>query len=139
MGSTHAGIDLDRPSKFAVSQKAMPKSRVYRPGVNRAQRKPDYHRCMWIVAIAWMYVAVTMAVAEACHPGGSLVGAALTLLLYGLAPLSLLLYLMATPARRRRQRALHAGAARQNPSTGTDHDGGGHAAADAVAAKREEP
>ena len=58
---------------------------------------------MYIVAIAWIYVALLAAAAET-----TVVGAALTFIFYGLAPLSLLLWLVGTPARRRRsaQRAL---------------------------------
>lgn len=48
-----------------------------------------------------MYVVLMMAVAEAGAPGGTLLGALLTALLYGVAPLTLVLYLLATPARRR--------------------------------------
>ena len=33
---------------------------------------------MWIVAIAWMYVAMMMAVAEATSPQGSMLGAIIT-------------------------------------------------------------
>lgn len=57
---------------------------------------------MWIVVIAWMYVAVMMAVAEASNPQGSVLGGVITLLLYGVAPLALVLYLLNTPMRRRR-------------------------------------
>jgi hypothetical protein len=56
---------------------------------------------MYLVAIAWMYVVLMMAVAEALSTQGSLLGAFFTLLLYGVAPLSLVLYLMGTPLRRR--------------------------------------
>jgi hypothetical protein len=54
---------------------------------------------MYIVAIAWMFVVVLMAAAEAMS--GALLGAVGTLFLYGLLPLALVLYLLATPARRR--------------------------------------
>lgn len=58
---------------------------------------------MYIVAIAWLYVALLATVAET-----TVIGAILTFLFYGLAPLSLFLWLFGTPARRRRsaQRAL---------------------------------
>ena len=59
---------------------------------------------MYLVAIAWMYVAVMMAIAEATHSQGSLLGAIITLLLYGVLPLGLVLYIMGTPARRRRRK-----------------------------------
>ncbi len=51
---------------------------------------------MYIVAIAWLYVAVLMALAER-----SIVGGFLTLLFYGIAPLALFLWLMGALARRR--------------------------------------
>ena len=109
---------------------------------------------MWIVAIAWMYVAVMMAVAEAFSPQGSVLGAVFTLLLYGIAPLALVMYLLATPARRRAQRAAEhaewqaAQAAQtetaqaetaQTAASGPDPDAGSLPAGDAIAPKREEP
>ncbi|MEG0202211.1 MAG: hypothetical protein RR718_15805 [Comamonas sp.] len=59
---------------------------------------------MYLVAIAWIYVVVMMAVAEAASPNGSLLGAFFTLLLYGLLPLSIVLYILSTPGRKRRLR-----------------------------------
>jgi len=52
-----------------------------------------------IVAIAWMFVVVLMAAAEGM--AGSIAGAFGTLLLYGIAPLSIVLYVISTPARRK--------------------------------------
>jgi hypothetical protein len=46
-----------------------------------------------------------MALAEATHPNGSLLGAFVTLMLYGVGPLSLVLYLMGTPLRRKKRLA----------------------------------
>jgi len=57
---------------------------------------------MYLVAIAWIYITLMMAVAEAFHPQGSLLGALITFVFYGLAPLALVLYLLNTPGRRRR-------------------------------------
>ena len=42
-----------------------------------------------------------MAVAEATNTTGTVLGAIFTFLLYGVAPLALVVYLMSTPARRR--------------------------------------
>ncbi len=56
---------------------------------------------MYIVAIAWFYVALMMAVAEATNSTGTLLGAAVAFVLYGLLPIGLVLYIMATPARRK--------------------------------------
>jgi len=54
-----------------------------------------------LIVIGWLYVAVMMAVAEATNTTGTVLGALVTFLLYGLAPVALVIYLMATPARRR--------------------------------------
>ena len=54
-----------------------------------------------LIVIGWLYVAVMMAVAEATNTTGTVLGALVTFLLYGLAPVALVVYLMATPARRR--------------------------------------
>jgi mannose/fructose/N-acetylgalactosamine-specific phosphotransferase system component IID len=56
---------------------------------------------MYLVAIAWMYVVVLMTAAEATAPNGTMLGALMTFLLYGLLPVSILVYLMRTPARKR--------------------------------------
>ncbi len=56
---------------------------------------------MYLVLIAWIYVALMMAIAEATSPVGSLLGAAFTFLLYGVLPMSVVGYIMGTPARRR--------------------------------------
>ncbi len=85
---------------------------------------------MLIVALAWIYVVVLMAAAEAMSPAGTLLGAFFTLLLYGIVPLPIVLYLMATPARRERAR---------RASSGPDADRGGHPPGDAVAPVGKEP
>lgn len=56
---------------------------------------------MWIVAIAWMYVALMMALAEATSPQGSVLGAIITFFFYGVGPLALVMYLLGAPARRK--------------------------------------
>jgi membrane protein implicated in regulation of membrane protease activity len=58
---------------------------------------------MYLVAIGWLYVAVMMAIAEATHSQGSVLGAVITLVLYGVLPLALVMYLLGTPMRRRRR------------------------------------
>lgn len=89
---------------------------------------------MYLVAIAWMYVVLMMTVAEATSPNGTVLGAFFTFLLYGALPLSLVLYVMGTPARRRARREAEASAAAAG-----DPDGRGHAAGDAVPPERKEP
>jgi membrane protein implicated in regulation of membrane protease activity len=85
---------------------------------------------MYIVALAWMFVVLLMSAAEAVSPQGSVLGALVTLLLYGVMPLSIVLYILGTPARKRALRAREAASAAQP-------DGGSQAAGDAVAAERE--
>jgi len=87
---------------------------------------------MYLVAIAWAYVVVLMALAEGLAPGGTWLGAAITLLLYGLVPGSIAVYLVGTPSRRAARRRAAASAA-------SDPDRGGHPPGDAVAPEREEP
>lgn len=70
---------------------------------------------MYLVAIAWIYVALMMALAEATHPQGSLLGACITFLLYGVMPLAIVMYVLGTPLRKRR-RQLQAQAADAGPS-----------------------
>ena len=63
---------------------------------------------MYLVLIAWIYVAFMMAIAEATSPVGSLLGAAITFVLYGVLPMSVVGYIMGTPARRRAIKAKEA-------------------------------
>ena len=90
---------------------------------------------MYLVAIAWLYVVVLMALAEAMSDGGTWLGAAITFLLYGALPLGVVLYLLATPSRR----SARGRAAAAASMAGRDPDGGGHAAGGAVAPVRKEP
>ncbi|MBH9552497.1 hypothetical protein [Inhella gelatinilytica] len=59
---------------------------------------------MYLVLFAWLFVTVLMALAEATSPQGSIVGAVVTLVGYGLLPCALLAYLLGTPGRKRRLR-----------------------------------
>jgi hypothetical protein len=90
---------------------------------------------MHLVAMAWMYVVLMMALVEALSSQGTLLGALFTLLLYGVLPLAIVLYLLGTPMRRRARRAAEraALAARQAAASAAQPDQGGHAAGDAVA------
>lgn len=102
---------------------------------------------MYIVPIAWLYVAVMMSVAEATNNNGTVLGALVTFVLYGLMPVGLLFYFMGTPGRKRAIRAREAAERAQamaaqdtgtaEPSTAPD--AGGHAATDTVAPVRKEP
>lgn len=84
---------------------------------------------MTLVAIAWIYVVLMMAAAEALSSQGTLLGAVFTFVLYGVLPLSVLMYILGTPGRRRARRAAESAAP----------DGGAQAPGDAVAPEREEP
>jgi membrane protein implicated in regulation of membrane protease activity len=96
---------------------------------------------MYLVAIAWMYVVVMMTAAEATSSNGTLLGAFFTFLFYGLLPLSVVLYVMGSPSRKRSRRAADAQAATlESASESTNQpDGSDHASGDAVAAERKEP
>jgi hypothetical protein len=89
---------------------------------------------MYLTAIAWMYVVLMMAIAEGTSSNGSVLGAFFTFVLYGVLPLSIVLYVMAAPARRARRRLPQL---RALPSSNPDSSG--HAAGDTVAPVRKEP
>ncbi len=88
---------------------------------------------MYLIVIAWMYVVLMMSVAEATHSTGTLLGALITFVLYGVGPLALVVYLMRAPARRKAIRAREAAEAAA-PAPGTFEaqslapDAGRHAA-----------
>ena len=87
---------------------------------------------MLIVLLGWAYVVLMMALAEATGPSGSLLGAFVTLVLYGVLPLSIVLYIGGARLRwRARKRAGEA-------SADVDPGRGGEPAGDAVAPVREE-
>jgi type IV secretory pathway TrbL component len=88
---------------------------------------------MYLIVIAWLYVTLLMALAEAFSTQGSVLGAIITFVFYGLLPMALVVYLMGTPLRRkaiRRQeeQVRQAAVSSQNDST-LQPDAGGHAAA----------
>jgi hypothetical protein len=92
---------------------------------------------MYIVAIAWAFVVLLMVLAEATSTQGTLLGAFFTLIFYGVLPLSIVLYVMGTPARRRRAQV---GPATSPPETAVsaDPDRGSVTPGDAVAPEGEE-
>lgn len=104
---------------------------------------------MYLVAIAWIYVVLMMALAEALSAQGTVLGAIVTFVLYGCLPLCIVMYLLGTPMRRRARLAAAAAeaaeaaeTARAQPpspaSSRTQPDCGSLAARDAIAPKREE-
>lgn len=96
---------------------------------------------MYLIPLAWLYVALMMAVAEATHTTGTVLGGMITFVLYGLGPVALVLYLMGSPARRRAIKAREAAEAADATASATSvqPDAGSHAAADPVAPVRKEP
>jgi hypothetical protein len=88
---------------------------------------------MYLIVIGWLYVTLLMALAEAFSTQGSVLGAIITFVFYGLLPMGLVVYLMGTPLRRksiRRQeeQAKQEFLASQTEST-IEPDAGRHAAA----------
>lgn len=83
---------------------------------------------MYLIVIAWMYVVLMMSVAEATHPTGTLLGAFVTFVLYGVGPMALVVYLMRAPARRRAIKAREAAEAAAAQAGSLPPDAGGHAA-----------
>lgn len=90
---------------------------------------------MYIVPIAWLYVALMMSLAEATNGNGSVLGALVTFMGYGVMPVVIITYLMGAPARNKARKAREE-AERQDwlrrqaaQASGTDPDAGGQAAA----------
>ena len=100
---------------------------------------------MYLIVIAWLYVALMMAVAEATNTTGTLLGALITFVLYGVLPVALVVYLMGTPARRKaHQGARSAEAAERRRQAAVSQMQAARCrrpkpAADAVAPVRKEP
>lgn len=93
---------------------------------------------MYIVVVAWLYVALMMAAAEAVHPAGSVLGAVVTFVLYGAAPVALVTYVLRTPTRRRAAREREAqeqsaARAEAEPNSASQPDERRHAAGGPVA------
>lgn len=63
---------------------------------------------VYLVVIGWLYVVLMMSVAEATNTTGTVLGAAITFVLYGLVPIVLVIYIMRTPQRRRERKAREA-------------------------------
>lgn len=100
---------------------------------------------MYIVVIAWLYVVLMMSLSEAFSTQGSVLGAIVTFLLYGVLPLLIVVYILGTPARKQalqRQQAAQANAEHATGSAAGQPDASGHAAgaapANGIAPVREE-
>ena len=100
---------------------------------------------MYLIVIGWVYVVLMMSVAEATNSNGTLLGALITFVLYGVLPVTLVVYLMGAPARSKAIKKREAEALRtaQQPSAAPgapdsnaaamslQPDTGGHAAGSA--------
>lgn len=109
-------------------------------GITEGRRRPPMPFAadgteMYLVPIAWMYVVGMVALVEAFSPNGTVLGALVTLVFWGLLPLGIVMYVLGTPARRRARLAAES----SETSAAAPPDGGGVAAGDAVAAERKEP
>lgn len=94
---------------------------------------------MYLVLIAWFYITLLMALAEASASNGSILGALVTFVFYGLLPMSIVYYILGTPARKRalRQRQAAADSPSPEPNAGSHAPG---AAQDAsITPMREKP
>ena len=99
---------------------------------------------MYLVPIAWLYVALMMSVAEATNTNGTVLGAVITFVLYGLLPIGIILYFMGSPARKR---AIHAAQAKERAeyaaqvqqAASLQPDTSSQPPTDAVAPVRKEP
>ncbi len=95
---------------------------------------------MYLIVIAWIYVVLMMSVAEASNSNATLMGAMFTFVIYGVGPVTLVVYLMGAPARSKAIKKRHAEElAQQNrvnlaPSSASDQN-----AKAAGAAQVEEP
>jgi hypothetical protein len=79
---------------------------------------------MYLIVIAWLYVTLLMGLAEAFSTQGTVMGAIITFLFYGVLPMSLVVYVMGTPLRRKdrlRKSAL------ETDASGLEPDASGHA------------
>jgi hypothetical protein len=92
---------------------------------------------MYLIAIAWMYVVLMMAVAEATNSNGTVLGALVTFVLYGLLPLGIVLYIFGTPGRKRARLAAESAAQTEEASVCPPNQGD-HAPGDAIAPVRKE-
>ena len=88
---------------------------------------------MYLIVIAWLYVTLLMALAEAFSTQGSVLGAIITFVFYGLLPMALVVYLMGTPLRRkairRQEEQVRQEAVTSQSDSTRQPDAGGHAAA----------
>ena len=85
---------------------------------------------MYLIVIAWLYVTLLMGLAEAFSSQGTVLGAVVTFVMYGVLPMSLVVYLMGTPLRRKaiRKAAEEAQQPLAQPQSVSEPNAGGHSA-----------
>ncbi len=85
---------------------------------------------MYLIVIAWLYVTLLMGLAEAFSSQGTVLGAVVTFVMYGVLPMSLVVYLMGTPLRRKaiRKAAEEAQQPMAQPESVSEPNAGGHSA-----------
>lgn len=123
-------------------------TKLWGRSLQRARAGPPFFNLifMYLIAIGWIYVTLLMAIAEATNTNGSVLGAVITFLLYGVGPTALLMYILGTPGRRRARRAREQAESdppAEQSDTGaralsSQPDAGSQAAADPIAPVREE-
>jgi len=96
-----------------------------------------------IVLIAWLYVALMMALAEATHSQGTVLGAIFTFVLFGVGPVALVAYIMGAPGRRKLRQQQEAEAIKQaqqaqQAQLAPQANAGDHTPTDPVAPVRKE-
>jgi hypothetical protein len=95
---------------------------------------------MYLIVIAWLYVTLLMGLTEAFSTQGTVLGAIITFLLYGVLPVSLVVYVMGTPLRRKERLRK---AAQERETSRLEPDTSGHATglpqSGAVSPVRKEP
>ena len=96
---------------------------------------------MYLVVIAWIYVVLMMSIAEATNSTGTLLGAIVTFLLYGVGPAALVVYLMGAPARSKaiKKRDAQERAQQASPDAVRSDSSGVHATDNHPAPQRHEP
>ena len=70
---------------------------------------------LYLIAIAWTYITLLMALTER-----SFIAGLATFVFYGLLPLALVLWLLASPARKRGRRALEEAEKKASATAGRD-------------------
>jgi hypothetical protein len=97
---------------------------------------------MYLVLIAWFYVVMMAAISEASSPNGTLLGAVITFVFYGLIPMTIVAYIMGTSRRRKarekRIEGLNTGI-QNNDKSVTFPNAGGESPSHTIPTVRKEP